>query len=79
MRSYRDAVKRLPVIEPLTACPTHLRSRSPLLTTPKPHFTDPSLAAAAVRAGPERLLADPDALRLLLESLVIADLRIHSA
>ncbi|MCY4371579.1 MAG: DUF4143 domain-containing protein [bacterium] len=78
VRSYLDALERLHVIEPLTAWPTHLRSRSPLLTTPKHHFTDPSLAVAALRAGPERLLADPEALGLLLESLVIRDLRIHA-
>ena len=78
VRSYLDALDRLHVIEPLTAWPAHLRSRSPLLTTPKHHFTDPSLAVAALRAGPERLLADPEALGLLLESLVIRDLRIHA-
>ena len=66
------------MIEPLTAWPAHLRSRSPLLTTPKHHFTDPSPAVAALRAGPERLLDDPEALGLLLESLVIRDLRIHA-
>ena len=58
VRAYLDALQRLHVIEPLTAWPAHLRSRSPLLTTPKHHFTDPSLAVAALRAGPERLLAD---------------------
>ena len=78
VRAYLDALERLHVIEPLTAWPAHLRSRSPLLITPKHHFTDPSLAVAALRAGPERLLADPEALGQLLESLVIRDLRIHA-
>ena len=78
VRAYLNALEQLHVIEPLTAWPAHLRSRSPLLTTPKHHFTDPSLAVAALRAGPERLLADPEALGLLLESLVIRDLRIHA-
>jgi len=78
VRAYLDALERLHVIEPLTAWPTHLRSRSPLLRSPKHHFTDPSLAVAALRAGPERLLADPEALGLLLESLAIRDLRIYA-
>ena len=78
VRAYLDALERLHVIEPLTAWPTHLRSRSPLLTSPKHHFTDPSLAVAALQAGPARLLADPEALGLLLESLVIRDLRIYA-
>ena len=78
VRAYLDSLERIHVLEPLTAWPTHLRSRSPLLTSPKHHFTDPSLAVAALRAGPERLLADPEALGLLLESLVLRDLRIYA-
>ena len=78
VRAYLDALERLHVVEPLTAWPTHLRSRSPLLISPKHHFTDPSLAVAALRASPQRLLADPEALGLLFESLVIRDLRIYA-
>ena len=78
VRAYLDALERLHVIEPLTAWPTHLRSRSPLLTSPKHHYTDPSLGVAALRAGPERLLGDPETLGLLFESLVIRDLRIYA-
>ena len=72
------SLERLHVVEPLTAWPTHLRSRSPLLVKPKHHFTDPSLAVAALRGSPQRLLADPEALGLLFESLVIRDLRIYA-
>ena len=78
VRAYLDALERLHVLEPLLAWPTHLRSRSPLLKSPKHHFTDPSLAVAALRASPQRLLADPEALGLLFESLVIRDLRIYA-
>ena len=78
VRAYLDALERLHVLEPLTAWPTHLRSRSPLLSSPKHHFTDPSLAVAALRTQPERLLADTEALGLLFESLVIRDLRIYA-
>lgn len=76
--AYLDALKGLHVLEPLRAWPTHLRSRSPLLTSSKHHFTDPSLAVAALRADPERLLADPEALGLLFESLVIRELRVYA-
>lgn len=78
VRAYLDALERLHVLEPLTAWPTHLRSRSPLLSSPRHHFTDPSLAVATLRTGPERLLADPETLGLLFESLVIRDLRIYA-
>ncbi|MCY4067644.1 MAG: DUF4143 domain-containing protein [Acidimicrobiaceae bacterium] len=78
VRSYLDALERLHVLEPLPTWPTHLRSRSPLLLSPKHHFTDPSLAVAALRAGPQRLLDDPEALGLLFESLAIKELRIYA-
>ncbi|WP_419840370.1 ATP-binding protein [Candidatus Poriferisodalis sp.] len=78
LRAYLDALERLHVLEPLTAWPTHLRSRTPLLLSPRHHFTDPSLAVAALRAQPEGLLADTETLGLLFESLVIRDLRIYA-
>lgn len=44
----------------------------------KRHFVDPSLAAAALRATPDRLLADLHFFGLLFESLVVRDLRIFA-
>jgi predicted AAA+ superfamily ATPase len=41
-------------------------------------FVDPSLAIAALRATPERLLRDLNWLGLLLESLVVRDLRVYA-
>ena len=55
-----------------------LRSRARLRTSAKLHLADPSLAAAALGAGPERLLADLEFLGLLFESLVVRDLRVYS-
>ena len=78
VRSYLDALQRLHVLEPLLAWPTHLRSRSPLLTSPKHHFCDPSLAVSALRATPQTLLADPEALGLLFESFVVKELRVYA-
>ena len=78
VRSYLDALERLHVVEPLRAWPTHLRSRAPLLTSPKHHFCDPSLAVSALRATPRGLLADPRTLGFLFESLVIRELRIYA-
>ncbi|MCQ3814432.1 MAG: DUF4143 domain-containing protein [Acidimicrobiia bacterium] len=78
VRSYLDALQRVHVLEPLLAWPTHLRSRSPLLTSPKHHFCDPSLAVSALRATPQVLLADPEALGLLFESFVVKELRVYA-
>jgi predicted AAA+ superfamily ATPase len=42
------------------------------------HFVDPSLAVAAARATPERLLGDLRWLGLLFEGLVVRDLRVNA-
>ena len=76
--AYLQALERIFVVEPQPAWSVELRSRATLRKTPKLHFVDPSLAASALRATPGRLLADPETLGLLFESLVVRDLRIYS-
>lgn len=73
---YLTILERLMVIADQPAWAPHLRSRANLRTSPKRHFVDPSLAVAALGAGPDRLLADLNLLGLLFESLVIRDLRV---
>lgn len=74
---YLRSLERLFVVEDAPAWRTHLRSRATLQSSPKRHFVDPSLAAAALGATPERLLADLRALGFLFESLAVRDLRIY--
>ena len=74
---YLRALERLFIVEDAPAWRTHLRSRATLQSSPKRHFVDPSLAAAAIGATPERLLADLEALGFLFESLVVRDLRVY--
>lgn len=74
---YLGALSRLMVVEEQPAWSTHLRSRAALISSPKRHFVDPSLAVAALNAGEERLLADVEYLGQLFESLVVRDLRIY--
>ena len=66
------------IVEDQPAWTPHLRSRSKLRGRPKRHFVDPSLAVAALRADPDRLLKDLNLLGLLFESMVIRDLRIYA-
>ncbi len=66
------------VVEDVPAWAANLRSRARLQQTSKRHLADPSLAAAALRAGPERLLGDLKTLGFLFESLVMRDLRIYA-
>ena len=78
VRDYLAALERLMVIEDQPPWAPHLRSRSILRSAAKRHFVDPSLAVAALRADPTRLLEDLNLLGLLFESLVVRDLRIHA-
>jgi hypothetical protein len=75
---YLQALDRLMIMEDQPAWAPHLRSRSRLRSAPKRHFVDPSLAAAAMGATPQGLLADLRLAGFLFESLVIRDLRIFA-
>jgi uncharacterized protein len=75
---YLAALERLFVIENQPPWEPHLRSRSILRKSPKRHFVDPSLAAAALGADPAALLRDLNLLGFLFESAVVRDLRVYS-
>jgi uncharacterized protein len=77
-RSYLAALQRLMVLEEQPAWAPRLRSRARLRSAPKRHFCDPSLAAAALQAGPARLLRDLNYFGFLFESLVVRDLRVYA-
>ena len=77
-QAYLAALERLMIIEDQPAWTPHLRSRARLRHRPKRHFVDPSLAVAALRATPDRLLADLELFGLLFESLVVRDLRAYA-
>ena len=76
--SYLRALNRIFVIEDLPTWSAKLRSKTAMRTTAKRHFTDPSIAAASLRATPNRLLSDFNTFGLLFESLCIRDLRIYA-
>ena len=75
---YLEALERLMIVEDQPAWAPHLRSRTTLRTTPVRHFADPSLAVAALRATPKRLLGDLEYFGFLFESMVVRDLRIYA-
>lgn len=78
VRGYLTALERLMVVEDQPAWVPHLRSRSRVRSAAKRHFVDPSLAVAALRATPERLLEDLNLFGFLFESLVVRDLRVYA-
>ena len=76
--AYWDALASLFIVEDLPAWSASLRSKARLQKAPKRHFVDPSLAAASLRTGPDRLLADLKTLGFLFESLAVRDLRVYA-
>ena len=78
VKSYLDALGRLFVTEELPAWRPHLRSRAELRRAPKRYFADPSLAVAALRSNPDRLMGELSYFGLLFESLVLRDLAVYA-
>lgn len=78
INQYLNALKNLYVIEDLPAWRPNLRSKRAIRTTAKRHFTDPSIATAALRANSAKILSDIKTFGFLFESLCIRDLRIYA-
>ena len=55
-----------------------MRSKTTIRTSPKRHFTDPSIAAAVLRVSPDGLFQDFNTFGLLFESLCVRDLRVYA-
>jgi predicted AAA+ superfamily ATPase len=75
---YTNALKKLFVIDDLPAWGLRLRSKTALRTTAKRHFSDPSIAAAALGATPKRLFDDLNTFGFLFEALCVRDLRVYA-
>ena len=78
INDYLDALDRLMIIENQPAWNTHIRSSSSLRKSSKRHFTDVSLAVAALGADKESLLNDIKFTGFLFESLVTHELRVYA-
>lgn len=78
LRGYLEALRKLFVIEDLEAWNPNLRSKAAILTTPTRHFVDPSIATAALGAGPQDLMNDLNTFGLVFEGLCIRDLRTYA-
>lgn len=78
VNSYLDAFKSIFVVEEMEAWNPNLRSKTAIRSTPTRYFTDPSIACAAMGAGPEDLVNDMKAMGMLFENLCVRDLRIYA-
>ncbi len=79
IRGYLAALGRLMVTDDVPAWNPAIRSRARLRQTAVRHLADPSLAAAALNAGPGLLLREIAWMGQLFESLVVRDLRVYAA
>jgi hypothetical protein len=75
-RAY--APNRLMILEDQPAWNTHIRSSHALRKSPKRHFTDVSLAVAALGADENSLINDLNFTGFLFESLVTHELRVYA-
>ena len=73
---YVHTLEQLMIIEDLPAWKPELRSKATLRTAPTRYFVDPSLAVAALKTSPGRLIKDPKYLGFLFENLAIRDLQV---
>lgn len=76
--SYLDILKRLFIIEELPSWNINLRSKTRIRTSNVHHFVDPSIACAALEAGPEDMMNDLRNFGFLFESMCIRDLRVYA-
>jgi hypothetical protein len=75
---YLETLERLMVIENQPVWNTHIRSSAMLRKSPKRHFSDVSLAVAALGISKESLLKDIKFTGFLFESLAVHNLRVYA-
>lgn len=75
---YIKALKKIFVIEDMPAWNPNLRSKTAIRTSDNHYFIDPSIATAALGAGPNDLLNDLETMGLLFETLAVRDLRVYA-
>ena len=74
---YIAALRMIFVCDDIPAWRPALVSKARLRTSSKRCFSDPSIAAAALNAGPESLLKDHPAFGSIFESLCVRDMRAY--
>jgi len=75
---YMNCFNKMFLTEDQPAFENNLRSSVKALKKPKRHFTDPSLAAAAIGATPDMLMKDLNTFGYIFEALCVRDLRVYA-
>lgn len=77
INDYLTALKKLYIIDEISAWNPNIRSKTAIRSTPKKSLVDPSLAAALLGISPKELMLDPNTYGLLFENLVDRDLSVY--
>ena len=75
---YVNAMSKMFVIEDMHSWNPNLRSKAAIRQSACRYFVDPSIAAAAIGAGPGDLIKDLKTMGLFFESMAIRDLRVYT-
>ena len=78
VHTYIEALKKIFVIEDMTAWNPNLRSKSVIRTSDTRYYVDPSIAVASLGVGPEDLINDLNTYGLFFETLCVRDLRVFA-
>ena len=78
VHSYIEALKKIFVIEDMSAWNPNLRSKSAIRTSDTRYYVDPSIAVASLGVGPDDLINDLNTFGLFFETLCVRDLRVFA-
>ena len=76
--SYIKALKKIFVVEDMSAWCPNLRNKAVIRTSDTRYFTDPSIAVAALGIGPDDLMSDLSTFGFLFETMAVRDLRCYA-
>ena len=76
--TYIKALKKIFVVEDMPAWCPNLRNKAVIRTSDTRYFVDPSIAVAALGAGPQNLMDDLRTFGFLFEAMAVRDLRCYA-
>ena len=76
--SYINALKKIFVIEEMSAWNPNLRSKVAIRTSNTRYYIDPSIATSALGLGPNDLINDLHTFGLMYETMAVRDLRVYA-
>ena len=76
--SYINALKKIFVVDEVSAWNPNLRSKTAIRTSDTRYFIDPSIVTASLGLGPDDLINDLSTFGFIFENLCVRDLRVYA-